>query len=85
MKYANIIVSLQRFKRKPYGINSFGKAIRKGGRVVEGARLESVCTPKGYPGFESLFLRSHNEVKIATTCKTSNCDFYFNKKMLWFC
>ena len=26
-------------------------------RVVEGARLESVCTPKGYQGFESLSLR----------------------------
>ncbi len=30
---------------------------RRGGRVVEGARLESVCTPKGYRGFESLPLR----------------------------
>ena len=26
-------------------------------RVVEGARLESVYTPKGYQGFESLSLR----------------------------
>ena len=25
--------------------------------MAEGARLESVYTPKGYPGFESLFLR----------------------------
>ncbi len=25
--------------------------------MVEGARLESVYTPKGYPGFESLTLR----------------------------
>ena len=25
--------------------------------MVEGARLESVYTPKGYPGFESLSLR----------------------------
>ena len=31
--------------------------IWRGGRVVEGARLESVCTPKGYRGFESLPLR----------------------------
>ncbi len=31
--------------------------IRRGGRVVEGARLESVYTPKGYRGFESLPLR----------------------------
>ena len=27
-------------------------------RVVEGARLESVYTSKGYQGFESLFLRN---------------------------
>lgn len=26
-------------------------------RVAEGARLESVYTPKGYRGFESRFLR----------------------------
>ena len=26
--------------------------------MVEGARLESVCTPKGYQGFESLSLRN---------------------------
>ena len=30
---------------------------RKGVRVAEWARLESVCTPKGYRGFESLSLR----------------------------
>jgi len=30
---------------------------RRGVRVVEGARLESVYTPKGYRGFESLSLR----------------------------
>gem|GEM_PF-3583046 len=29
----------------------------RGGRVVEGARLESVYTPKGYRGFESRSLR----------------------------
>ena len=28
--------------------------LQRGGRVVEGARLESVYTPKGYRGFESL-------------------------------
>lgn len=28
--------------------------IQRGVRVVEGARLESVYTPKGYRGFESL-------------------------------
>lgn len=32
-------------------------AMRSGGRVVEGARLESEYTPKAYPGFESLPLR----------------------------
>ena len=30
---------------------------RRGARVVEEARLESVYTPKGYPGFESPSLR----------------------------
>ena len=30
---------------------------RRGVRVVEGARLESVYTPKGYRGFESPSLR----------------------------
>ena len=33
------------------------KQIRRGGRVVEGARLESVYTLKAYRGFESLSLR----------------------------
>ena len=31
--------------------------MRSGGRVVEGARLESEYTPKAYRGFESLPLR----------------------------
>ncbi len=31
--------------------------MRRGGRVVEGARLESVYMPKAYQGFESLSLR----------------------------
>jgi translation initiation factor IF-1 len=31
--------------------------MRSGGRVVEGARLESEYAPKAYPGFESLPLR----------------------------
>ena len=30
----------------------------RGGRVVEGARLESVYTPQGYRGFESLPLQN---------------------------
>ena len=33
------------------------RLIRRGDRVAEGARLESVCTPKAYRGFESLSLR----------------------------
>ena len=32
----------------------------RGVRVVEGARLESVYTPKVYRGFESLSLRQNN-------------------------
>ena len=31
--------------------------VRRGARVVEEARLESVYTPKAYHGFESRFLR----------------------------
>ena len=34
---------------------------RRDARVVEEARLESVYTPKGYPGFESPSLRRMNE------------------------
>ena len=33
-------------------------------RVVEEARLESVYTPKGYPGFESPSLRESRKVKV---------------------
>ena len=33
------------------------QCMRSGGRVVEGARLESEYTPKAYRGFESLPLR----------------------------
>ena len=35
--------------------------VRRGDRVVEGARLESECAPKGYRGFESLPLRKRNK------------------------
>ena len=39
--------------------------IERGGRVVEGARLESVYTPQAYRGFESLPLcNKHNGVLI---------------------
>ena len=34
---------------------------RRDARVVEEARLESVYTPKGYPGFESPSLRETNK------------------------
>ena len=34
-------------------------------RVVEGARLESVCTPKRYRGFESLSLRQVFRLRLA--------------------
>ena len=34
-------------------------------RVVEGARLESVYTSKGYRGFESLTLRKENLLSVA--------------------
>ena len=37
---------------------TFAPRTRRGARVVEEARLESVYTPKGYPGFESPSLRS---------------------------
>ena len=42
---------------------------RRGARVVEEARLESVYTPKGYPGFESPSLRNKG-------CKSSICKIY---------
>ncbi len=38
-------------------------AIRRGVRVVEGARLESVYTSKGYRGFESRSLRRNKMVE----------------------
>ena len=37
---------------------------RRDARVVEEARLESVYTPKGYPGFESPSLRKSRKVKV---------------------
>ncbi len=41
--------------KKPVYLLSFIE--RRGAGVVERARLESVCTPQGYRGFESLSLR----------------------------
>ena len=43
---------------------------RRGARVVEEARLESVYTPKGYPGFESPSLRKTLKINGGKT-KTS--------------
>lgn len=37
--------------------------MRSGGRVVEGARLESEYTSKAYRGFESLPLRQRTELR----------------------
>ena len=39
------------------------KLKRRGARVVEEARLESLYTPKAYRGFESLSLRVKYSVK----------------------
>ena len=42
---------------------------RRGARVVEEARLESVYTPKGYPGFESPSLRWKELQNEENPCK----------------
>jgi hypothetical protein len=39
-------------------------------RVVEGARLESVYTSKGYRGFESLSLRYSQYQRASKACKS---------------
>ncbi len=39
--------------------------MRMGGRAVEGARLESVCTPKGYRGFESHPIRQYSSSTVS--------------------
>ena len=50
--------------------------IRRGGRVVEGARLESVYTSKGYRGFESRSLRLRkipkSKIQIPTQIRVKN-------------
>ncbi len=54
---------IQRFAT-PKNSNTFA-ACWRGVRVVEGARLESVYTPKVYRGFESLSLRqSHQKLAV---------------------
>jgi hypothetical protein len=42
---------------------------RRGGRVVEGARLESVYTSQGYRGFESRSLRTTSFESLILNCK----------------
>ncbi len=55
------IIYLADYLRQTFGKSEnffyFCAPIRRDARVVEEARLESVYTPKGYPGFESLSLR----------------------------
>ena len=42
--------------------------MRSSGRVVEGARLESVYTATPYRGFESLLLRHRPFPRVLTSC-----------------
>ncbi len=52
---------MKALKAAPPAERQFSQAyesVRRGGRAVEGARLESVYTPKGYRGFESRSLRN---------------------------
>jgi len=51
--------AFQKGPRGPESVRDSGSVTRRrrGGRVVEGARLESVYTPKAYRGFESRPLR----------------------------
>ncbi len=44
----------------------------RGARVAEEARLESVYTPKGYRGFESLSLRRNEEVSDENVCRSKH-------------
>ena len=50
---------------------------RRGARVVEEARLESVYTPKGYPGFESPSLRWKELQNEENPCKLILYGFSF--------
>ena len=49
-------------------------SLRSGGRVVEGARLESEYTSKAYRGFESLPLRQ--TLVFRGPQKSTNLDFF---------
>jgi hypothetical protein len=52
-------------------INLEQQSARRDGRVVEGARLESVYTSKGYRGFESRSLRQILEKQNLNVTKDS--------------
>ncbi len=57
-----------------------GDGLQRGGRVVEGARLESVYTPKGYRGFESLPLCDFAESRpLNSTFFDEWCEFCGNE------
>ena len=57
-----LFVICVRFKRK-----ASDEVMRRGARVVEEARLESVYTPKAYHGFESRSLRKEKMKKQLKT------------------
>src|SRR5690242_470019 len=56
--------------------------MRSGGRVVEGARLESEYTAKPYRGFESLPLRHMQPIRRTISSRQSieNTSFYCFRK-----
>ena len=48
-------------KKNTFVAEKHKKSLGRDARVVEEARLESVYTPKGYRGFESLSLRRNDK------------------------
>ena len=62
LSFAFLFVICVRFKRK-----ASDEVMRRGARVVEEARLESVYTPKAYHGFESRSLRKEKMKKQLKT------------------
>ncbi len=52
--FSQFFINLQ-----PSFLGGHAKKYWRGAGVAELARLESVCTPKGYRGFESLSLRKN--------------------------
>ena len=51
------------------------KGMRRRGRVVEGARLESEYTSKAYRGFESLRLRHPPKKLVSSSLALRSCYF----------